>query len=244
MCGLLVLTVLKAERESGAGTATWRRAPHPRRRCELPKPPRKPTWLHAHFCLSSKDSHRSPRVSRASLPVRPGLVRVAVARAVEERSCGAAASSPLSSGRAGRISWGRNFPGSGIRLGPRRRQRRGLRAGWLPDQRSRPAEPGRVPECRGAPWGGQGCWGGGDIGATDLARRPLLTGGAHPSARSRRSSRGPRATGRSLRRSPRSRPRRRRGGARTRSRAPRLLQSSLEGTRCGHRPAERGSRAP
>lgn len=77
-------------------------------------------------------------------------------RAVGERSCGASASSPLSSGRAGRTSRGGNFPGTGIRLGPRRRQRRGLRAGWPPDQRSRPAEPGRVRERREAPCGGQG----------------------------------------------------------------------------------------
>lgn len=76
---VLVLTVLKAERGPGAGTVMWRRAPLSRQRCDLAKPPRQPTWLHAHFCTGSKDSFCSPPASRASLPVRSRLVRVAVA---------------------------------------------------------------------------------------------------------------------------------------------------------------------
>lgn len=76
------------------------------------------------------------------------------------------ASSPLSSSRAGRTSWGPDFPGTGIRLGPRRRQRRGLRAGWPPDQRGRPGEPGPVRERRGAPGDSEGAGGGTGEGET------------------------------------------------------------------------------
>lgn len=218
----------------------WRRAPHPRQRCDLAKPPRQPTWLHAHFCTGSKDSYRSPPASRASLPVRPGLVWVAVAAPSGSALVAPSLLAPQQWPRGVRTV-GRQLPRDRNSLGAATATQRGLRAGWPPDQRSRPAEPGRVPERRGAPWGGRG---GRDIGATDLARRPVLTGRAHPSSRSRRSSRGPRAAGPSLRRSPRSRPWNRRGGARTRSRARRLHQSSLAQTRCGHRPAEPGSGEP
>lgn len=156
LCGLLVLTVLKAERGPGAEIAMWPRAPRPRQRWKLAKPPSQ-TYLAARTVLPKFQRLPPLAAGQSRVPARETRASSGgCRRAVGERSCGAAASSPLSSGRAGRTSRGGNFPGTGIRLGPRRRQRRGLRAGWPPDQRSRPAEPGPVRERRGAPWGGRG----------------------------------------------------------------------------------------
>lgn len=210
-----------SERELRSGTAA-RRVSSPR---HLAKPHRKPTWLHAHLCLGSKDSRRSPQL-RAS----PGLVQVAVAAPSGSAAVAPQPPRPSAAVARGRTAPGGNFPGTGIRLGPRRRQRRGLRAGRPPDQRSRPRGPDESPSAEGPLEEG----GGKDTRAADLARGPGITGRAPPSAR---------AFPPLLAGSPRS-PGRACAAARTRSRNWRLPQSSREERRCGHRPCERGSRAP
>lgn len=212
-----------SERKLRSGTAA-RQVSRPR---HLAKPRRKPTWLHSHLCLASKDSRRS--YSRASLPASPGLVQVAVAAPSGSATVAPQPPRPSAVVVRGRTAPGGNFPGTGIRLGPRRRQWRGLRAGRPPDQRSRPRGPDESPVPRG-PWS----WGGGDTRATDLARGPGFTGRAPPSAR---------AFPPLLAGSPRS-PGRACAAARTRSRVWRLPQSSRAERRCGHRPCERGFRAP
>ncbi|MEJ1269577.1 serine palmitoyltransferase long chain base subunit 2 [Cricetulus griseus] len=113
------------------------------RRRRVAKPPCKPTWLHAHLCLGSKDSRRSPQDSRGSLPARPELVQVAVVAPSGSATVAPEPPRPSSVTARGRTAPGGNFPGTGIRLGPRRRQRRGLKAGRPPDQRSRPRGRGR-----------------------------------------------------------------------------------------------------
>lgn len=214
------------ERELRSGTA----APGVSRPRRLAKPRRKPTRLHAHLCLSSKDSRRSPRDSRASLPASPGLVQVAVAAPSGSATVAPQPPRPSAVVARGRTAPGGNFPGTGIRLGPRRRQWRGLRAGRPPDQRSRPRGPDESPSAEGPlELGGEG-----DTRATDLTRGPGFTGRAPPSARAfpPLQAGSPRSPGRAC------------AAARTRSRVWRLPQSSRAERRCGHRPCERGSRAP
>lgn len=134
-----------SERELRSGTA----APRVSRPRRLAKPRRKLTWLHAHLCLSYKDSRRSPRDSRASLPASPGLVQVAVAAPSGSATVAPQPPRPSAVVARGRTAPGGNFPGTGIRLGPRRRQWRGLRAGRPPDQRSRPRGPDDSPSAEG-----------------------------------------------------------------------------------------------
>lgn len=146
LCGLLVLTVLKAERELEAGSSVWR-VPPPWQLCDFATPPRKPTWLHAHLCLGSKDSCRSERPELVPLPVAAPSGSDTVAPQPPRPSAVAA---------RGRTAPGGSFPRTGICLGPRRRQRRGTEGGEAARSKEPPAGPEGVRERQGAPWGGDG----------------------------------------------------------------------------------------
>lgn len=235
-----------SERKLRSGTAA-RQVSRPR---HLAKPRRKPTWLHSHLCLASKDSRRS--YSRASLPASPGLVQVAVAAPSGSATVAPQPPRPSAVVARGRTAPGGNFPGTGIRLGPRRRQWRGLRAGRPPDQRSRPRGPDESPVPRG-PWS----WAGGTRGPlTSLADPGSPAARPRARARSRRSWLGPRAARAGpapLReRAPESGGSRRAAARRDDAATARASAASARrdaaGCAAGHRPRatpeEAGSRAP
>lgn len=129
-------------------------------------------WLHAHFCTGSKDSFCSPPASRASLSLRSGLVRVAVA--APSGSAPVAPQPPGPSAVAARgahrgaatspgqeFAWGRDGDAAGTEGGVAARSKKPPRGA-----RTSPRAP-RGPLGEGEE--------GRDIGATDLAHRPVLT---------------------------------------------------------------------
>lgn len=127
----------------------------------------------------------------------------------------------------GRTAPGGNFPGTGIRLGPRRRQRRGLRAGRPPDQRSRPRGPDESPSAEGPLEEGGGKTPG---PLTSLADPGSPAARPRARARSRRSWLGPRAA--------------RAGPAPLRERAPETGGSRRAAARTGDAATARASAAP
>lgn len=159
----------------------WRPAPPPRRHWNLAP---SQTYLAASTVL--RKFQRLPLLAAGQSRVPARETRASSGgcrRAVGERSCGAAASSPHQQWPRGAHIAGRQLPRDRNSLGAATATAPGTEGGVAARSKEPPRRARTSPR---APRGPLGRARGRDIGATDLARRPVLTGRAHRSARSRR----------------------------------------------------------